>query len=88
MKTSDWFLYIIRNAKNQFYTGITTDLDRRFKEHAGELKGGAKFFRSSPAMEVVFFQKFANRSEASKNEALVKKMKRSEKLKLIEKGMI
>lgn len=82
MKASNWFVYIIENEKGHLYTGITTDITRRFSEHATSKKG-AKFFRSSPPVEVVFKKKFANRSLASKFESLVKKMDRKDKLTLI-----
>ena len=82
MKASPWFVYIIENDKGHLYTGITTDLKRRFAEHTGSKKG-AKFFRTGAAVQMVFNKKFANRSLASKFEAMVKKLKRAEKIELI-----
>ncbi len=82
MKQSKWFVYIIQNEKGHLYTGITTDVERRFKEHSNSKKG-AKYFRGSIPVEVVFTKKFKDRSSASKYECVVKKMARSEKLKLI-----
>ena len=82
MKGTPWFVYIIQNEKGHYYTGITTDLGRRFKEHQGPRKG-AKFFRSSPPVAMVFSREFSNRSLASKFECLVKKLTRKEKIKLI-----
>jgi len=83
MKAKSWFVYIIQNEKGHLYTGITTDLDRRFAEHRNSAKG-AKFFRSGAPIDVLFTKSFPDRSSASKYEAVVKKMKRSEKLKLLE----
>jgi putative endonuclease len=85
MKSPSWFVYIIENEKGLFYTGITTDVERRFKEH-GTSKKGAKFFRTSPPKTVLFTKKFLNRSEASKYEAMLKKLSRSEKLKILRKA--
>lgn len=82
MKEQSWFVYIIQNEKGHYYTGITTDLERRFAEHQGSKKG-AKFFRSGAAVEMVFFKAFLNRSEASKFEASVKKLSRLKKIQLI-----
>ncbi len=82
---SDWFLYIVETEDGKLYTGITTDVERRFKEHC-ENKKGAKFFRSSAAKKIVYSEKLANRSEASKREAEVKKLSRSAKLELISLG--
>lgn len=82
MKVSPWFVYIIQNEKGHYYTGITTDLERRFKEHTSSKKG-AKFFRSGAPVEMVFNKKFSNRSLASKFEAMVKKLTRAEKISLV-----
>jgi putative endonuclease len=82
MKSSAWFVYIIETARGHLYTGITTDLERRFAEHMSSKKG-AKFFRSSAPVKLVYSKKMANRSEASKYEAAIKKLPRSSKLKLI-----
>ncbi|WP_408095990.1 GIY-YIG nuclease family protein [Peredibacter sp. HCB2-198] len=82
MKASPWFVYIIQNEKGHYYTGITTDLERRLKEHSSSKKG-AKFFRTGAPVDMVFTKKFANRSLASKFEALVKKLSRAEKINLV-----
>ncbi len=84
MKANPWFVYIIQNEKGHYYTGITTDLERRFKEHAGSKKG-AKFFHTGAPVEMVFSKKFLNRSLASKFECSVKKLTRDEKILLITK---
>lgn len=82
MKASSWFVYIIQNEKGHYYTGITTDLARRLKEHSTSKKG-AKFFRTGAPVDMVFTKKFANRSLASKFEAAVKKLSRAEKINLV-----
>lgn len=82
MKEKSWFVYIIQNEKGYYYTGITTDLERRFGEHQGSKKG-AKFFRSGAAVKIVYSKIFPNRSEASKFEASVKKLSRQKKIQLI-----
>lgn len=82
MKTTSWFVYIIRNEKGHLYTGITTDIERRFREHSGSKKG-AKFFHSGAPVEIVFKKKFPNRSLATKFECAVKKLTRVQKIDLI-----
>lgn len=84
MKSNPWFVYIIQNEKGHYYCGITTDLERRFKEHAGSKKG-AKFFHTGAPVEMVFKKKFSNRSLATKYEIAVKKMTRDQKIALIAK---
>ncbi len=85
MKASPWIVYIIETERGHLYTGITTNLDRRFKEHSSSTKG-AKYFRSNMPLDVVFTRGFANRSEASSFEAQIKKMKRADKIKLVSGG--
>ncbi len=84
MKLPSWVVYIIRNERGHYYTGITTDLERRFREHAGS-RLGAKFFRSGAPVEVVWQREFPNRSEATKFECQVKGMSRAQKERLIQK---
>ena len=78
-----WEVYVIQTANGKLYTGITTDLDRRFKEHS-ETKKGASFFNFSNPQKILFREAHPNRSEATKREIHIKKMNRSEKLALIE----
>jgi putative endonuclease len=82
MGKSNWEVYIIRTSSGMLYTGITTDLERRLKEHKNGKKG-ARFFHISNAEEVVFREPHENRSQASKREAEVKKMTKSQKEALI-----
>ena len=82
MKQTKWFVYIIQSEKGHLYTGITTDVERRFKEHSNSSKG-AKYFRGKVPVEVVYRKRFQDRSSASKFEAYVKKLKRVEKVNLI-----
>jgi putative endonuclease len=65
------------------YTGISTDPERRFREHCGEGGRGAKFFRGDPAEAIVYREMVENRSEASQREAAIKKLRRHAKDRLI-----
>lgn len=79
-----WWLYMITTVSGKLYTGITTDVDRRFSEHVGDKVKGAKFFRGDAAKAVVYREACDNRSQASKREAAIKKMRRIDKLRLIQ----
>ena len=79
-----YYLYILECADKTLYTGITTDLKRRIFEH-NEKRLGAKYTSSRRPVRLVFSRKFKNRAAASREEARIKKMKRSEKLDLIKK---
>ncbi len=84
MKADTWFVYIIQSEKGKLYTGITTDVQRRFEQHQTG-KGGAKYFRTDPPVQIVHIEEVQNRSEASKREAAIKKMSRHQKDLLIAK---
>jgi putative endonuclease len=77
----DWTVYIIETENGKLYTGITIDLERRFWEHCSGI--GAKYFRSQSPHAIVYTEMHTNRSEASKREYEIKKLNRSNKLKLI-----
>ena len=80
-----YYLYILKCADQTLYTGITTDLERRVAEH-NETKLGAKYTAARRPVSLVFSKKYENRSEASKEEARIKGLKRAEKLELIKAG--
>lgn len=82
-----WVVYMIQTSSGKLYTGITTDLKRRFQEHR-KRKKGARFFHLSRAEEIVFVEGHPNRSAATKREIAIKKMKRHEKLALISKCVV
>jgi putative endonuclease len=78
-----WFVYIILTEKNKLYTGIATDIERRFVEHLCDPAKGAKYFRSDRPVMVVYYEEFSDRSKASKREAMIKKMSRQQKQALL-----
>lgn len=78
----DWFVYIIEANNGHLYTGITTNLDRRFNEHKTK-QGGARFFHTSSAKKMVYHEPHADRSSASKRESAIKKLSRQNKIQLI-----
>jgi putative endonuclease len=78
----DWFVYIIESTDGSLYTGVTTDIDRRFSEHRDK-RTGARFFRGRTPLRVVYSENHPDRSSAQKREADIKKLKRKEKLELI-----
>ena len=74
----DWSVYIIEADDSSYYTGITTDVERRFAEHSeGPL--GAKFFNGRKPIKVVYREGGHNRSTASKREIEIKKLTRLQK---------
>jgi putative endonuclease len=77
-RKANWEVYIIETEDGKLYTGITTDLDKRFKAHLEGTKG-ARFFRFSKPRTILFREKHKNRSRATKREIAIKKMSHAEK---------
>ena len=75
-----YFLYLLLCRDKSIYTGITTDVDRRFKEHKDGT--GGKYTRSRGVVRILYTEKFKSRSTASKREAEIKGWEREKKLKL------
>lgn len=78
----DWFVYIIESSDSSLYTGISTDVERRFAEHCGRDKG-ARYFRGRVPLKVVYTEEHPDRSSALRREAAIKNLTRVQKLKLI-----
>ncbi len=76
-----WFLYILKCRDESLYTGITTDIPRRIKEH--NAKKGAFYTKNKTPVELVYQEAMANQSEARKREAAIKSLTKKQKLELI-----
>jgi len=76
------YVYVLECADGTYYTGYTTDVERRVAEHnAGE---GAKYTRGRTPVEVVHTESFADRSTAMQREHEIKTLRRAEKEALVE----
>ena len=80
---NNWLIYILKCRDGSLYCGITNNLEKRLKQHKGEIKGGAKYTRSHWPCKLVYTEKSVNRSEALQREIDIKKMSRDEKQILI-----
>ena len=77
-----WKVYIVECADGTYYTGITTDIERRILEHNYSFKS-AKYTRSRRPVQLIYEEASQDRSSASKREHQIKKMKRKQKINLI-----
>jgi putative endonuclease len=80
----NWQVYIILCSDDSLYTGITTDMERRFLQH--EQGRGAKYFRGRKPLRVIYREDGHSRSSATRREAGIKAMSRPDKLGLVSKG--
>ncbi len=79
----DWHLYLIRCHDGSLYTGITTNVARRFAEHQENSGAGAKYFRGRGPLMLGFQKKLGGRSLALGVESKVKKLSKDRKEELI-----
>ena len=77
-----WFVYIVECGDSTYYTGITTNLERRVHEHNHSKKGACYTSLRRP-VKLVYYVKTENRIEAMKEELRIKKMSRKRKMTLI-----
>lgn len=80
-----YYIYIVKCSDSSLYTWITTNLEKRIKEHNWELSWWAKYTSWRQPVDLVYFEKSENRSLATKREIEIKKLNKKYKLKLINK---
>ena len=78
-----YYTYILRCVGGTLYTGITTDVKRRFEEHTTDSKKGAKYTGSRKPIRVEAVWKSESRALASKLEYRIKQLTKAEKEELI-----
>ena len=78
-----WLIYILECRDGSLYCGITNNIEKRLKQHKGEIIGGAKYTRSHWPCKLVYKEKSASRSKALQREVIIKKMSKNEKQALI-----
>ena len=75
------YTYILRCEDGTLYTGWTNNLEKRVADHnAGK---GAKYTRTRRPVELVYVEEFSTKEEAMSREYAIKRLKRTDKLKLL-----
>jgi putative endonuclease len=82
-----WFLYVLQCSDGSYYTGVTTDLNRRLKEH-NTSKRGAKYTKTRRPVEIIYSLEYEDRSSAQKFEHRFKQLTRKQKEEVINKVKI
>ena len=84
---SPWYVYLLQCADGTYYTGVTTDVARRVREHNGEggpLRG-AKYTKARRPVRLVYEEEVRDRSAAQQREHQLRTMARSEKAQLAQR---
>lgn len=79
----NWYLYLVRTASGSLYTGIATDVERRFAEHQAGAPKGARSLRGKGPLTLEFQVPAGDRSRASRLEWQVKRWPKTRKEALI-----
>lgn len=82
-KESVWWVYMIRAYDNSIYTGISTDVARRFEEHSSGNPKGARYLKGKGPLQLLLKKKIGNKSEASKVEWQIKQLSKEKKEALV-----
>ena len=86
--TPQWYVYLMRCADNSLYTGVTTDPDRRLKEHNGEFKGkGAKYTRTRRPVALAVAISLPSKVAVYQAEYAIKRLSKSDKESLVSLGL-
>lgn len=78
----NWWVYMIHCDDGSLYTGVSTDPERRFREHLQHPRG-AKYFNGRKPVAIVYTESGHTRSSAGQREAAIKKLGRDQKLALL-----
>ena len=77
----DFYTYILKCSDNTYYTGYTTDLEKRIKTH--NLGKGSKYTRSRLPVSLAYYEKHSSKADAQRRESLIKQLTRKQKENLI-----
>lgn len=80
---SAWHLYMIRTRNGSLYTGIATDVARRFAEHEEEGRKCARYLRGRSPLQLVFEEKIGSRSLALRVENSIKRLPKRQKENIV-----
>ena len=81
-----WSVYLLRDENDSLYTGISTDVERRFREHVEGGPRSAKFTRSKKQLELVYTCRIGSHSLVSKVEYRLRRLVKKEKEAVVQRG--
>jgi putative endonuclease len=82
-EAAGWYVYMVECADRSLYTGVARDVARRVAEH-NEGRAAARYTRARRPVRLAWQEAATDRATACRREAVIKKLSRAEKLRLIE----
>ena len=83
-----WYLYIVRTADNCLYTGIATNVARRYQEHATGGPKAAKYLLAHKPVKLAFSKRIGTHSLALKVEYRFKQLSKRQKESILRRGVL
>jgi len=80
-----YFIYLLECRDGSLYAGMTTDVERRLKEH--QSGKASAYTKAHGALAMVYVEERKDRGDALRREAEIKRLSRAEKLALVAGGM-
>ncbi|MFZ6845002.1 GIY-YIG nuclease family protein [Undibacterium sp. RuTC16W] len=80
-----WFVYLLECNDGSIYTGIATDVEKRYRAHC--MGKGARYTKSHPPTQILAVFEYENRSVASKAEYAIKQLTAQQKRALCQKEL-
>ena len=82
---AEWSVYLVRCRNSTLYTGIATDVARRFAEHASDGGRGSKYLRGKGPLSLVYVRAIGSKRLALRVESRVKRLRKAQKEALVER---
>ncbi|MFO1257824.1 MAG: GIY-YIG nuclease family protein [Gammaproteobacteria bacterium] len=83
--SESWYIYIIETGQGTLYTGISKDVEKRFREHVKQGQQCAKYLKGKTPLTLVFQMMVNSKSEALRKEYEIKQLSTTEKRTLIKR---
>lgn len=78
----NYFVYMLQCRNGTYYTGYTSNLEKRIKEH-NDGKRGAKYLRGKLPVKLAYAKEFRYYKRAVRKEAAIKKLSHKQKGELV-----
>ncbi len=75
----DWYLYMVRCADGSVYTGVSTDVERRWKEHQRGGSRAARYLRTRRPVDLIFSAMIGDKGAALRAEHAIKRLEKQRK---------
>ena len=82
-QAAGWCVYLLECADGSLYTGVASDVQRRLRQHNGELVGGPRYTRGRRPVKLLWTEPAGDRASAQVREAAIKRLPRAAKLALL-----